>query len=97
MSKAYAPLIALDGVLVEGMGQRGTELIVGARNDPEWGPVILAGFGGVMAEFLQDARLLPPDLTHAGDRAPSSPRSRARRCCAASADRPRSMSMRWRH
>jgi acyl-CoA synthetase (NDP forming) len=63
--KAYDPKIALDGVLVEGMGQRGTELIVGARNDPEWGPVVLAGLGGVMAELFHDARLMPPDLTHA--------------------------------
>jgi acyl-CoA synthetase (NDP forming) len=61
--KAYDPRIALDGVLVEGMGKRGTELIVGARNDPEWGPVVLAGLGGVMAELFHDARLMPPDLT----------------------------------
>jgi acyl-CoA synthetase (NDP forming) len=46
------------------MGKRGTELIVGARNDPEWGPVILVGFGGVTAELLHDVRLLPVDLTH---------------------------------
>jgi acyl-CoA synthetase (NDP forming) len=61
--KRHAPGLALDGVLVECMGGRGTELIVGARNDPHWGSVILAGFGGVQAEILQDVRLLPPDLT----------------------------------
>ncbi len=61
----HAPGTVLDGVLVEAMGRRGVELIVGARNDPEWGPVILVGFGGVQAEILQDVRLLPPDLTHA--------------------------------
>lgn len=61
---AYDGSIRLDGVLVEGMGKRGTELIIGARNDPEWGPVILAGFGGVQAEILQDVRLLAPDLPH---------------------------------
>jgi succinyl-CoA synthetase beta subunit len=59
----HAPGLALDGVLVEAMGARGVELIVGGRNDPEWGPVILVGFGGVQAEILQDVRLLPPDLT----------------------------------
>src|SRR5206468_5287615 len=31
--------------------------------DSEWGPVVLAGFGGVTAEILHDVRLLPPDLT----------------------------------
>jgi acyl-CoA synthetase (NDP forming) len=48
------------------MGERGIELIIGARNDADWGPVILAGFGGVQAEILHDVRLLPPDLTHDG-------------------------------
>lgn len=62
---AYDPAMVLDGVLVEAMGARGTELIIGAKNDPEWGPVILVGFGGVTAEILQDVRLLPPDLPHA--------------------------------
>lgn len=61
---AYDAAIALDGAQVEAMGKRGVELIVGARNDPEWGPVILAGFGGVTAELLHDVRLLPHDLTH---------------------------------
>jgi acyl-CoA synthetase (NDP forming) len=61
----HRPGLVLDGVLVEAMGARGTELIVGARNDPEWGPVTLVGFGGVQAEILQDVRLLPPDLDEA--------------------------------
>ena len=61
----HRPGLILDGVLVEGMGARGLELIVGARNDPDWGPVVLVGFGGVQAEILQDVRLLTPDLTEA--------------------------------
>ncbi|MBV9404200.1 MAG: acetate--CoA ligase family protein, partial [Acidobacteriaceae bacterium] len=56
------PNITLDGVLVEQMSKPGAELIVGARKDPEWGPVLLVGFGGVLAEALRDIRLLPPDL-----------------------------------
>lgn len=59
---AYDPGLALDGALVEGMGERGVELIIGAKSDPDWGPVILAGFGGVTAEILQDVRLFTPDL-----------------------------------
>ena len=61
---AYDAAISLDGGLVEAMGARGVELIVGAKNDPDWGPVILVGFGGVQAELLHDVRLLSPDLTH---------------------------------
>lgn len=60
---AARPELVLDGVLVEKMGDRGIELIVGARNDPDWGPVILVGSGGVTAELLHDVRLLPTDLT----------------------------------
>ncbi len=59
----YDAAITLDGALVEAMGARGVELIVGARNDPDWGPAILVGFGGVQAELLHDVRLLSPDLT----------------------------------
>lgn len=59
----HAPGTALDGVLIEAMGARGLEMIVGARNDPQWGPVILVGFGGVTAELTRDVRLLPHDLT----------------------------------
>lgn len=60
---AYDADIVLDGAVVEAMGERGVELIVGARNDPEWGPVILVGLGGVTAELMKDVCLLPPDLT----------------------------------
>ncbi|WP_276508835.1 acetate--CoA ligase family protein [Trinickia caryophylli] len=58
----HAPRANLDGVLVEAMGERGLEMIVGARNDPQWGPVILVGFGGVTAEVTRDVRLLAHDL-----------------------------------
>ena len=60
---AYDSSIALDGVLVEKMGRMGLEMIVGAKGDPEWGPVVLAGFGGVTAEVLKDVVLLTPDLS----------------------------------
>lgn len=60
------PGLVLDGVLLEKQGRRGLELIVGGRNDPNWGPVILVGLGGVQAEILQDVRLLPADLPPEG-------------------------------
>ncbi len=61
----YDASIQLDGVLVEKMGRMGTEMIVGAKNDPEWGPVVLAGFGGVTAEILKDVKLFTPDMDQA--------------------------------
>ncbi|WP_226015810.1 acetate--CoA ligase family protein [Novosphingobium sp. FKTRR1] len=62
---AYDAAIALDGVLIEAMGPRGVEMIVGGKNDADWGAVVLAGFGGVTAEILQDVRLITPDMSHA--------------------------------
>jgi acyl-CoA synthetase (NDP forming) len=60
---AVHPGMKLDGVLVERMGEKGLELIVGVRNDPQWGAVLLIGAGGVLAEAIGDTRLLPPDLS----------------------------------
>jgi hypothetical protein len=56
------PEVILTGVLVERMGEKGLELIVGGRNDPQWGPVLLVGVGGVLAEAMGDVRLIPSDL-----------------------------------
>jgi acetate---CoA ligase (ADP-forming) len=61
--QAHRPGLVLDCVLVERMAEKGVELIVGARNDPQWGPVLLVGFGGVLAEAIQDVRILPADLS----------------------------------
>lgn len=58
----HRPDLVLDGALVEAMGARGLELVVGARRDPDWGPVVLVGLGGVWIEALKDVQLLPADL-----------------------------------
>jgi acyl-CoA synthetase (NDP forming) len=56
----HAKDVKLDGVLVEKMAPRGgLEMIVGARRDPQWGPVLLVGLGGIWAEALNDVRLMP--------------------------------------
>jgi acyl-CoA synthetase (NDP forming) len=57
------PGLRLDGVLVEQMSPRGLELVVGARRDPQWGPVLLVGLGGILVEALHDVRLLAVDVT----------------------------------
>ncbi len=57
--------LVLDGVLVEAMGAAGVELVLGARRDAAWGPVLLIGLGGVWIEVLKDVRLLAADLIEA--------------------------------
>lgn len=63
--RSALPDLTLDGVLIEAMAGPGFELVVGARRDPGWGPVILVGLGGIWIETLHDVRLLPPDLAPA--------------------------------
>ena len=52
-----APASRSDGVLVQPMARAGVELIVGARRDPQFGPLVLVGLGGVLAEVLDDVAL----------------------------------------
>ncbi|MCQ4161852.1 acetate--CoA ligase family protein [Roseomonas sp. GC11] len=54
-----APGARIAGVLVSPMRRGGTELILGARRDPVFGPVVLVGLGGIFAEILQDAAIRP--------------------------------------
>lgn len=61
--ESYDADIVLDGVLIEQTGKRRLELVVGAKNDPECGPVVLAGFGGLTAEILQVDCLITPDMS----------------------------------
>jgi hypothetical protein len=46
------------GLLVEPMAGRGVELIVGGRRDAVFGPAVLVGFGGILAEVLDDVAVL---------------------------------------
>jgi len=52
-----------EGVIVARRAARGRELALGARLDPQFGPVVLVGDGGVYLEALQDFRLLLPPFT----------------------------------
>jgi acyl-CoA synthetase (NDP forming) len=49
-----------EGVIVARLAPKGRELALGARIDPQFGPVVLVGDGGVYLEALKDFRLLLP-------------------------------------
>lgn len=44
----------IDGVLVQKQASRGFELLVGARQDPIFGPVTMVGYGGRFVELFKD-------------------------------------------
>ncbi|MDA0707062.1 MAG: acetate--CoA ligase family protein [Proteobacteria bacterium] len=66
---AYEQISAKLGpeVIVAPMAAAGVEMILGATKDPQFGPVVVIGFGGVLAETLHDVTFaLPPfDAAHA--------------------------------
>ncbi len=59
----------LDGFLVEEMAPAGHEVIVGGVIDPQFGPVVMVGLGGVFVEVLADVafRICPIDRIEAAD------------------------------
>jgi acetate---CoA ligase (ADP-forming) len=61
--RAAQPNLELDGVLVEKMGEKGIEMVVGARRDSDWGPIVMVGLGGIWIEVLKDVRFMSPNLT----------------------------------
>lgn len=55
--KSHAPQARIDGVLISPMRDAGIEILVGTANDPQWGPVLAVGLGGVWVEVLADTQL----------------------------------------
>ncbi|MBS0319859.1 MAG: acetate--CoA ligase family protein [Proteobacteria bacterium] len=53
-ARAEAAGLRIDGFLLEEMAPAGHELVVGAFDDPSFGPVIMCGLGGVFVEILRD-------------------------------------------
>lgn len=59
---------AIGGVLVQQMAGPGVEMMIGARRDPQFGPLVLCGFGGVDVEVDPDVAvaLAPVSRPQAG-------------------------------
>lgn len=49
-----APTAHLRGAFVEKMGQRGREVILGMTRDPQFGPMLMFGLGGIFVEVMKD-------------------------------------------
>jgi acyl-CoA synthetase (NDP forming) len=63
-----APSARIDGVSVQRQADAGIEVIVGATTDPQFGPVMMFGLGGVFVEVLKDVafRIVPLEARDAG-------------------------------
>nr|AAU82849.1 conserved hypothetical protein [uncultured archaeon GZfos1D1] len=59
--KKHAPNARIDGVLVQEMVPRGTEIVIGVKRDPQFGHAVMFGLGGVFVEVLDDVsfRIVP--------------------------------------
>jgi acyl-CoA synthetase (NDP forming) len=64
-AKAYAPQARISGVSVQEMVADGVEVIIGVSRDPQLGPVLLFGSGGVMVEVYNDVALRRCPITRA--------------------------------
>jgi len=62
-SKKYDPKAGIRGVLVQEMTEGSREVILGMSHDPQFGPAIMFGLGGVFVEVLKDISLRVAPLT----------------------------------
>ena len=56
----------MDGLLIAEHVGDGTEMVLGIHRDPEMGPVIMAGMGGVWLELFKDVAFAVPGVDRAG-------------------------------
>jgi succinyl-CoA synthetase beta subunit len=69
MENALKVTANINGVLVQPMVPQGVEMMVGARVDPLFGPLIVVGLGGVFVELMKDSAVGLAPITHTEARA----------------------------
>jgi len=67
-ARVKQPGSRIDGVSVQNMARPGVEVIIGMSKDPQFGPVLMFGMGGILVELLKDVsfRIVPITQRDAG-------------------------------
>jgi acetate---CoA ligase (ADP-forming) len=60
---------AVEGVQLQAMSPEGVEIIVGVQQDPDFGPMLLLGSGGILVELINDTRMVALPIDEQGIRA----------------------------
>lgn len=61
--RRHEPAARLRGVLVAQMQKPGLEVMIGVKNDPQFGPMVMVGLGGVFVEIFKDTALCPAPVS----------------------------------
>jgi acetyltransferase len=59
----HCPDAKIEGVLLQKMVEKGLEIIIGVKNDPQLGPAVMCGLGGVFVELFKDVSLCPAPVS----------------------------------
>lgn len=62
---AKRPDARINGILMAPMLKSGVEMIIGVNHDPQFGPMVMVGMGGVFVEVFKDVALYPAPLGEA--------------------------------
>ena len=63
--KKNCPKAKINGILMTSMMNPGVEMILGVNNDPQFGPMLMVGMGGVFVEVFKDVAISPAPLCKA--------------------------------
>ncbi len=80
--RVVRPQAAIEGVLVQPMVEAGKELLLGVVRDPQFGPLVMVGLGGIYVEVLKDTatRLAPVTAAEAAAMLRRTRQSQDERC-----------------
>jgi acetate---CoA ligase (ADP-forming) len=68
-AEKHAPHATIDGISIQKMAPSGLELVIGLHRDPQFGPIVMFGLGGIFVEVLKDVafRIAPLSRDDARD------------------------------